>query len=127
MECFANKSFAYRITNLPKECGCWGNRSFWNNGARFGFLLRDEADANFRAVDPNQFTPPECKSRRGQNQEEFMGLQNFQRSVDLEFGAGRGNVEENTASPPRAVDAHEIDGIPVFEANAFCFSTSPGH
>ena len=56
-----------------------------------------------------------------------MGLQNFERSVDLEFGAGRGNVEENTASSPRAVDAHEIDGTPVFEANAFCLSTSPGH
>src|SRR6266404_8243767 len=56
-----------------------------------------------------------------------MGLQNFQRSVDLKFGARRGNVDENAASPPRAIDAHEIDGIPVFEANAFCFSTSPGH
>ena len=121
------KLSACGITNLAKGCGRCCNRLFWNNGASSDFPFRDELDANFRSVDPNQFASSECEPGRGQNQEELMRLQNFQRPVDRESGAGRGNIDENAASPPRAIDAHEIDGTPVFEANAFCFSTSPCH
>ena len=56
-----------------------------------------------------------------------MGLQHFERSVDFKPRSGRGDVEKNAASAPCAVDAHKIDGMLVFKANAIGFAGPPRH
>src|SRR5579883_1083409 len=72
----------------------------------FGLLLADlrsllarlelhEADAGVAAVDPDQLAAPEGEAGRRQQQEELLGLQHVDRALDLDLGAGRGDVEQD--------------------------------
>jgi len=99
----------------------------WNDGTPFLAPLRDEPDPNFRSIDPDQFASPKCQSGRRKEQEEFLGTQYFEGSVDLQPGAGCGYVDKNAASPPCAVNAHQVNGIPVFKTNTVGFSIPERH
>jgi hypothetical protein len=74
-------------------------------------------DPDFRPVYPDQLAAPKGQSGGGKHQEEFLGLQDVKRSFDFQPCAGVRNVEQNATSTPCAVDADEIDGIALFEAN----------
>ncbi len=75
----------------------------------------------------NQFASPEHVSGGEQNQEKLLALEHVERSLDLQFGAGCGNIDEKAASPPRAIDTHDVDGLLAYEADTLCFSISPCH
>jgi hypothetical protein len=115
------------IANLSEDRGCVRIRSLVSSGSWLLPVFRHETNANFRAVDPDQFASPERQSGGRQEQEKFLSPQLFQRALDFQSGAGRRDVEKNTAASPGAVDTHEIDGALVFETNAVGLSISKSH
>ena len=90
-------------------------------------FLRNEADADFRAVDADQFASPKCQAGGGQQQEELLVSEHFERTLDFELGAGRRDVQQDAFAPPGAVDTHKVDGIPVFEMDAIGLAIPEGH
>jgi hypothetical protein len=96
----------------------------------FGSLLgvfRNETDADMRPVYPDQFTPSKCEPGRRQKQEKLSGLQHVDRTLNLKPGTGVGNVEQSAASSPRAIYAHEVYGIAVFNSHTACPSLQSAH
>jgi hypothetical protein len=99
---------------------------FGGFGSLFGFLW-NETDADIRPIYPDQFAPAKCESGRRQKQEEFSGLQYVNRTLNLKPGTGVGNVKQSAASSPRAIDAHEVYGITVFNSHTACLSLLSCH
>src|SRR6185437_10939407 len=93
-------------------------------GGRLGF---DKPDTGLRSVDPDEFAAPERQPGRRQQQEKFAGPQHVDRPFNIELGARCGDVEEKAASPPGAIDAHQVDGVSVLEPNARGPAAFPSH
>jgi hypothetical protein len=62
MRQFASKSSAHEITDLSEERESVGIRSWWRDGASRLLFFGDEADADFRAIDPDQFASSKCQA-----------------------------------------------------------------
>jgi hypothetical protein len=86
--------------------------------ASFSRFFGSVSDPDLRPIYPDQLAAPKGQSGGRQHQEEFLGLQDVKRSLDFQPRAGVRNVEQNATSTPCTVDADEIDGIALFEANA---------
>jgi hypothetical protein len=120
------KSSAFEITgHSDTKRGGLASR-FGGFGSLFGFLW-NETDADIRPIYPDQFAPAKCESGRRQKQEEFSGLQYVNRTLNLKPGTGVGNVKQSAASSPRAIDAHEVYGITVFNSHTACLSLLSCH
>src|SRR5262245_54056472 len=91
-------------------------------------LVRNyKAHADLASVDAHKFAPAECQPGRRQHQKEFLRAQDIERPFDFQSRAGGRNVEHDAASAPRAVDAHQVHRVAVFESNAFRFPVAVGH
>src|SRR5260370_27848819 len=94
-------------------------RSHWSYLLPF---LRDELHAHLRSIDSNQFASAICQSGGGQQQEELLDSKHFERAFDFQPGTGGGYVEKDAASPPGAVNAHQVDGAAMLHPHAFRLS-----
>jgi hypothetical protein len=120
------KSSAFEITgHSDTKRGGLASR-FGGFGSLFGFLW-NETDADIRSIYPDQFAPAKCEPGRRQKQKEFSGLQYVDRTLNLKPGTGVGNVKQSAASSPRAIDAHEVYGITVFNSHTACLSLLSCH
>src|SRR5215468_8401934 len=90
-------------------------------------LFDDELHPDLRSVDPDKFAAPERQSGGRQQQEELAGPQHIGRSLDLKLGAGFRSIEQNATASPGSVDTHEVDGMPVFEADPVRSPIFPFH
>src|SRR5215475_10090984 len=81
-------------------------------------VLIGEFHADLRSVDPDQFAAAKRQARRRQRQEEFARPQHIGRSLDFQFRAALRDVEQHAAPSPRAVDAHQVDGMGMLEPDA---------
>ena len=97
---------------LPKACLCRGNGWSWSKGRALDFFSATNRTPTSDPSISNQFASPERNVSGGeQNQEKLLALEHVERSLDFQFGAGCGNIDEKAASPPRAIDTHDVDGI----------------
>src|ERR1700734_3775754 len=70
----------------------------------------EKINADLVAIHPCEFAPAIGKTRRRQQQKEFLQMQSFDRALDRQLGAGLGNVFHGAVAAPRAVDAHHLRG-----------------
>src|SRR6516165_4535465 len=80
--------------------------------------LLEESDADLVAIDPGQLATTIGEPGGRQEQEKFLQVQAFDRSLDGEFRAGFRHVLHSAIAPPGAVDSHHMRRYPALEGDA---------
>src|SRR3954468_15074675 len=96
---------------------------------RLGLLAicLDKVDASRGSVDPDQLAASIGQARRRQQHEELLGRENIERPFDFDLGAGVRDIEQDAASPPGAVGAHQVHGLSVIHAHPRRLATVEFH
>src|SRR5438270_13686701 len=87
----------------------------------------DEVDAYRVAIDPGELAAPISQPGRRQQQEEFLQVQPFHRTIDGELGAGLRNIFHGAVAAPGAVDSHHMRVDAAFEGDSLALAAFCDH